>query len=405
MLVLCQENLIANDSSDRFPEKRGRMHTVVLDTNVLLADPMALMSFPDAEIVIPDTVLGEIDKLKTQRVDPDLRFRGRQVSRMLFEYSETGSLSEGIELPNGGTLRVVALRTDMDMPEGLSNRSADDRILAVAAQVCSHGCEDLTLITNDLNMLLKAQSLGIKVERRAEVESGFARKYIIRPFQRYRVPLTILAIALAVFAGVLALAFYTSNLSAPATTPTQVPTEFRDLLTGDQRNLLDGLMTLETKPDDIDTIKQVANAYYNLRDETGNVAFAQKAIEYYGRYLEQRPDDNDVRTDLSAMHFYAGATDKSIQEATEVLDANPDHIQANFNLGIFYWRGRADYKAAALQFKKLIELTKTNGDAHVQLIYQDAINNLTAIIEEAESAKQPLDLDLLGIRDYVGGTN
>ena len=53
---------------------------VVLDTNVLLADPGVLMSYPDAEIVIPETVLGELDKLKTSRVDPDLRFRGREVA-------------------------------------------------------------------------------------------------------------------------------------------------------------------------------------------------------------------------------------------------------------------------------------------------------------------------------------
>ena len=68
---------------------------VVLDTNVLLADPQALLSFPRAEVVIPETVLGELDKLKTARVDPDLRFRGREVSRLLFEFSEEGSLDRG----------------------------------------------------------------------------------------------------------------------------------------------------------------------------------------------------------------------------------------------------------------------------------------------------------------------
>ena len=61
---------------------------VVLDTNVLLADPNSVLSFPRAEVVIPETVLGELDKLKTARVDPDLRFRGREVSRILFELSE-----------------------------------------------------------------------------------------------------------------------------------------------------------------------------------------------------------------------------------------------------------------------------------------------------------------------------
>lgn len=380
------------------------MRTIVLDTNVLLSDPQSLLSFKDAEIIIPETVLGEIDKLKTQRVDPDLRFRGREVSRMLFEFSETGSLAEGVELPEGGTLRVAPLRTDIDMPEGLSNRNADDRILAVAYQVCREGnCENLTLVTNDLNMLLKAQALGIKVERRAEVEGGFARKYIIRPFQRYRVPLTILAIAVAVFAAVLALAYYATSLTGNNSAGTGVPTEFRDLLTEDQRNLLDGLVALQATPGDLDMTQQVANAYYNLRDQTGEVAFAQKAISYYERYLQARPDETSVRTDLSAMYFYSGATDKAIQEATRVLEAEPDHIQANFNLGIFYWRGRTDYKAAALSFKNVAELTKT-GDAHTQLVGDEAKKNLITIVNEAKAAGQPLDVDALGIRDLIGGT-
>jgi len=379
------------------------MRTIVLDTNVLLSDPQALLSFRDAEIIIPETVLGEIDKLKTQRVDPDLRFRGREVSRMLFEFSETGSLMDGVDLPEGGTLRVAPLRTDIDMPEGLSNRNADDRILAVAFQVCRDNCEDLTLITNDLNMLLKAQALGIKVERRAEIEGGFARKYIIRPFQRYRVPLTILAIAVAVFAGVLALAYYATSLTGNNSSGSGVPTEFRDLLTEDQRSLLDGLVALQSAPGDLDMIQQVANAYYNLRDQTGEVAFAQKAISYYERFLQARPDEVNVRTDLSAMYFYSGATDRAIQEATRVLEVEPDHIQANFNLGIFYWRGRTDYKAAALSFKNVAELTKT-GDAHTQIVGDEAKKNLATIVNEAKAAGQPLDVDALGIRDLIGGT-
>lgn len=379
-----------------------RVRTVVLDTNVLLSDPETLLAFPDAEVIVPDVVLSEIDKLKTQRVDPDLRYKGREVSRMLFEMSENGSLTDGIAMPGGGRVRVVGLDPDAPMPEGLSAKNADDRILAVAMQICSAGCEDLTLVTNDLNMLIKAQTLGVKVERRPEVEGGFARKYIIRPFQRYRVPITILAIALAVFAGVLVLAFYTTSLTGRG--QAAVPTEFRDLLTVDQRALLDGLTRLQSAPNDADAMKQVADAYYNLRDQTGNVQFARKAIDYYERYLKIRPDDVDVRTDMAAMLFYAGSTDQAIQEATRVLEAEPDHIQANFNLGIFYWRGRSDFKAAALQFKKVIELTSASGDAHAALIKQQAQANLQSIIKEAEAAGQPLDVKALGIQATDGGT-
>lgn len=378
------------------------MRTIVLDTNVLLANPDTLLSFPEDQVIIPETVLGEIDKLKTQRVDPDLRFRGRQVSRMLFELSETGRLVDGVDLPNGGTVRVVPLSTEIDLPDGLSGRNADDRILAVAYQVCNEGCTDLLLVTNDLNMLLKAQALGISVERRAELEGGWTRKYIVRPFQRYRVPLTILAIALAVFAGVLALAYYTTTLSGGNNTA-GVPTEFRDQLSEPYRNLLDGLVALQNNGTDADALAQVGNAYYGLQNQTGNVTFAQKAISYYERYLNIRSDDADVRTDMAAMFFYSGATDRAIQEATTVLQADAEHVNANFNLGIFYWKGRSDFKAAALQFKKVIELTK-DGDVHTQLISEQAKSNLLAIVAEAEAAGQEIDPDALGIREYLGGT-
>ena len=378
------------------------MRTIVLDTNVLLANPDTLLSFPEDEVIIPETVLGEIDKLKTQRVDPDLRFRGRQVSRMLFELSENGRLVDGVELPNGGTVRVVPLSSDIELPDGLTGRNADDRILAVAYQVCNQGCQDLLLVTNDLNMLLKAQALGISVERRAELEGGWTRKYIVRPFQRYRVPLTILAIALAVFAGVLALAYYTTTLSGGGNTA-GVPTEFRDQLSEPYRNLLDGLIALQNNGTDAVALAQVGNAYYGLQSQTGNVSFAQKAISYYERYLNIRSDDTDVRTDMAAMFFYSGATDRAIQEATTVLQTDPNHVNANFNLGIFYWKGRSDFKAAALQFKKVIELTK-DGDAHTQIIAEQAKVNLIAVVAEAKAAGQELDADTLGIREYLGGT-
>lgn len=368
------------------------MRTVVLDTNVLLSDPGALLAYPDANVIVPETVLGEIDKLKISRVDPDLRFRGREVSRMLFEFSETGSLIEGISLPDGGTIRVLPLDSEISLPEGLGTRNADDRILATAYQTCAGGCDDLTLVTNDLNMLLKAQTYGIKVERRSEVGAGIGKR-TVRWFQRYKTPITILAIALAVFAGVLALSFYTSRLAGAGNNGSAaVPTEFRDMLSDDLRALLDGLTTLESDPNDPDAIKQVANAYYALHEGSRSAAYAQKGIEYYTRYLELEPDDADVRTDMAVLYFYTGKTDRAIQEASEVIQAHPDHTQANFNLGVFYWRGRSDYEAAARQFMTVIDLLSESSDPHDTLIDTDARANLQTIKQDAAAAGVTVDI-------------
>lgn len=370
------------------------MRTVVLDTNVLLSDPHVLLAYPEANVIIPETVLGEIDKLKVSRVDQDLRFRGREVSRMLFELSETGNLVEGVALPDGGILKVAPLETETSLPEGLGTRNADDRILATAYQACSQGCEDLTLVTNDLNMLLKAQTYGINVERRTEVDAGLGKR-TIRWFQRYKTPITILAIAVAVFAGVLALSFWTSQITGRGGNgvTTSVPTEFRDLLSAEQRNLLDGLMTLQQSPGDLEATKQVGNAYYALRDQTGSAAFAQKGIEYYSRYLQSEPDDADVRTDMAVLYFYIGETDRAIQESSQVIEDNSAHPQANFNLGIFYWRGRSDYQAAARQFTTVIDILEDSSDPHDTLVVTDAKSNLEQIKAEAAEAGVSIDID------------
>jgi len=369
------------------------MRTVVLDTNVLLSDPGVLLAYPDANVVIPETVLGEIDKLKISRVDPDLRFRGREVSRMLFEFSENGSLIEGVALPDGGTIRVMPLETDGSLPEGLGTRNADDRILATAHQACTSGCEDLTLVTNDLNMLLKAQTYGIKVERRSELEAGIGRR-TVRWFQRYKTPLTILAISLAVFAGVLALSLYTSRITTSNNNGTAgVPTEFRDLLSADERNLLDGLTALQADANDLEAMKQVGNAYYQIHSQTGGAAYAQKGINYYSKYLDAEPDDADVRTDMAVLYFYIGETDRAIQEASQVIESNPGHPQSNFNLGVFYWRGRSDYEAAARQFMTVIDLLADSSEPHDTLIDADARKSLQSLQQEAEAAGITIEID------------
>ena len=356
--------------------------TVVLDTNVLLADPNSILSFPRAEVVIPETVLSELDKLKTARVDPDLRFRGREVSRILFDLSEEGSLIEGVELPDGGTLRVMPFEVDMrEMPEGVGARNADDRILITALQVHRSAGEsgEVRLITNDLNMLLKAQTLGIPVERYGNgVEGGFAKRYIIRPFQRYRVPITILAVALAVFIGVVVVATYPQ----PGRTGAAMPPEFKGLLSANQLAALDAINTLQTNPEDSESLLKMGNVYFDANETAAQtdagaaIGFGQQGIRYYERYLKLSPQDNDAHADFATLYFATGQTDRAIQEVGKVLQRDSNHVKANFNLGLFYAQGRQDYPAAENQFKKVIALTQSDANQHA--VYQNA----TVLLEQ-----------------------
>jgi cytochrome c-type biogenesis protein CcmH/NrfG/rRNA-processing protein FCF1 len=366
---------------------------VVLDTNVLLADPNSVLSFPRAEVVIPETVLGELDKLKTARVDPDLRFRGREVSRILFDLSEEGSLVEGVALPDGGSLRVAPFDSDTALPEGLSARNADDRILATAYRVReTSGAErDVMLVTNDLNMLLKAQTLGITVSRHGDgTEGGFGRRFIIRPFQRYRVPLTILAVALAVLVGVILIAVYTQPKLGGA--PAQLPAEFKSLLTSGQQTALDALTALQSNPNDTESLLKMANFYFDANataketDAASAFSYAQQGIRYFERYLRLSPQDNDARSDFATLLFSTGHTDRAIQEVSTVLKSDRNHVNANFNLGIFYAQGRRDYALAAAQFKKVIKLTVNVPTQHAA--YQAAVSNLAQAQKAAAAAGQ-----------------
>src|SRR5439155_1158536 len=105
----------------------------VLDTNVLLHDPRALFQFKDNNVIIPIYVVEEIDKFK--RDLSELGRNARQVSRDLDAFrEENGSLTEGVPLESGGTLRV--LFTERELPRELMNQHiADNRILALAMDV------------------------------------------------------------------------------------------------------------------------------------------------------------------------------------------------------------------------------------------------------------------------------
>jgi tetratricopeptide (TPR) repeat protein len=335
------------------------VRTVVLDTNVLLARPEALMEFPGAEVLIPDTVLSEIDKLKTARVDSELRYKGREVSRLLFELSELGPLHEGVDVPGGGRLRVVSLDQDAELPEGLSARNADDRILAIALQAKSEGRHDLTLVTSDLNMLLKAQSHGIDIDR-VEIDDSFTRRYLIRPFQRYRIQIGILAVAVAVFAAVLVLTMSFSGGSGPAGLAA-IPTEFVDQLTVEQQQVLNYLYRLQANPKDTESQKSLAILYDQMSSQ--NLSYVPYAIKHWEAVLQASPDDADARTDLATLYFRSGKLDSAMTEVSRVLRQDPNHVNANFNIGIFYLNSKPpEYQKAANQFLKVISLTQGRSD-------------------------------------------
>jgi len=79
--------------------------TYVLDTNVVLHDPLAVYKFEDNAVVLPIFVIEEVDHFKRQQ--SELGHNARRVSRLLDDFRRQGNLSLGVDTENGGTLRVT----------------------------------------------------------------------------------------------------------------------------------------------------------------------------------------------------------------------------------------------------------------------------------------------------------
>ena len=146
-----------------------RTRTYVLDTSVLLSDPRALFRFAEHAVVIPVIVISELEK---KRHDPEIGYFARQALRYL---DNLRVQHERLDFPipigdAGGTLRVELNHSNMAvLPSGLQLGDNDSRILAVAQNLAGDDL-DVTVISKDRPMRVKAASIGLGAEEyRAEL--------------------------------------------------------------------------------------------------------------------------------------------------------------------------------------------------------------------------------------------
>ncbi len=134
----------------------------VLDTNVLLHDPTALFKFEDNEVVIPLVVIEEVDTFKR---DQNERGRNaRQFSRYLDQLRAFNNLQQGVELEDGGLLRVDMTSHNLVEFHSINGQKADNQILSVALSIARGGDVRVTLVSKDTNMRIKADAMGLRAE-------------------------------------------------------------------------------------------------------------------------------------------------------------------------------------------------------------------------------------------------
>lgn len=132
----------------------------VLDTNVLLHNPNALYMFDDNQVIIPFAVLEELDKFK--KGNDDVGRSAREVIRQLDKLRQKGHLSEGVAWNDRGGAIRVDFAEDV-RPKALTENAPDNRIIGVAWGLKERGYRAI-MITKDINVRLKSDSLGIQTE-------------------------------------------------------------------------------------------------------------------------------------------------------------------------------------------------------------------------------------------------
>ena len=169
----------AAKSRVRSPRGTGKAKLFVLDTNVLMHDPMSLFRFEEHDIFLPMITLEELDghKKGMSEVARNARQVSRELDGLATFTNSAGSLDpkEGIPLAKtghkdaGGKLFFQTMLMDVQLPAGLPQGKADNQILGVVkslreVETAKGSDREVVLVSKDINMRVKARALGLAAE-------------------------------------------------------------------------------------------------------------------------------------------------------------------------------------------------------------------------------------------------
>ncbi len=153
------------------PKRTGPTKLFVLDTNVLLHDPMCLFRFEEHDIFLPMIVLEELDGHK--KGTTEVARNGRQTSRTLdaLAGAQGADIAKGLKLDTtghreaGGSLFFQTKPLDYTLPMSLPQGKADNQILGVVEALRrEYAPREVVLVSKDINMRVKARALGLATD-------------------------------------------------------------------------------------------------------------------------------------------------------------------------------------------------------------------------------------------------
>jgi tetratricopeptide (TPR) repeat protein len=106
---------------------------------------------------------------------------------------------------------------------------------------------------------------------------------------------------------------------------------------------------IQKDPNNASNYAQLGNIYFDAQQWPG-------AIDSYERSLKLNPKDPDVSTDLGVSYYYTNRTDEALAQFERSLALNPRHTKTLLNKGIVLAFGKEDLKAAADEWKKVVEI-------------------------------------------------
>lgn len=153
-------------------QQKTAQKTFVLDTDVLLTSPFSVYSFDEHNVIVVDATIEDLNRAKDWNSEQGRN--ARETIRFLEDMAQKGSIINGVPLPGGGTFRIHCKYTATPVPLTWDPNDPQTRIL----RACKSLDDNVTLVTNNMVMRLKADMLDIrtepfKTEQMAEVEKQY----------------------------------------------------------------------------------------------------------------------------------------------------------------------------------------------------------------------------------------
>ena len=137
--------------------------------------------------------------------------------------------------------------------------------------------------------------------------------------------------------------------AAPAPQPAAAAAPGEQAPTLDQGRVQALMTIVENDPNNASAQAQLGNVYFDAERWSD-------AISWYERSLKIDPNNPDVSTDLGVSYYYTNRADEALKQFDRSLQIDPKHTKTMLNKGIVLAFGKEDLEAAAVEWKKVVEL-------------------------------------------------